>query len=79
MLDVFDTDNGDESEDLMIIGEKVGKSNKGKTSETNIHQVVVCIKLFVISCSRLILSFLTFKVILTFFTQNPFPERIWDE
>jgi hypothetical protein len=57
---VFDIDNGDDSEDLVILGEKGGKSNKGKANEV-IHQVVVCIKLFVIPSRRLILSFLTCK------------------
>jgi hypothetical protein len=57
---VFDIDNGDDSEDLVILGEKGGKSNKGKANEV-IHQVVVCIKLFVVPSRRLILSFLTCK------------------
>ncbi|WJX86104.1 ubiquitin-conjugating enzyme, variant 2 [Trifolium repens] len=36
---VFDIDNGDDSEDLVILGEKFGNSNKGKAIEV-IHQVV---------------------------------------
>ncbi|XP_057727562.1 probable ubiquitin-conjugating enzyme E2 25 isoform X2 [Arachis stenosperma] len=32
--DVIEIDNDDDCEDLMIIGEKVGKSNKGKTIES---------------------------------------------
>ena len=60
---MIDIDNDDDSADLMIIGEKIGKSNKGKTIEAvhdgyGDHQVVVCIRFF-ISCSRLILSFPT--------------------
>jgi hypothetical protein len=42
---VFDIDNGDDSEDLVIIGEKVSKSNKREVIET-IHQVVVCIRCY---------------------------------
>ncbi|MED6143539.1 ubiquitin-conjugating enzyme [Stylosanthes scabra] len=33
LQDVIEIDNDDDCEDLMIIGEKVGKSNKGKTIE----------------------------------------------
>jgi hypothetical protein len=38
---VIDDDDND-SDDLVIIGEKVGKSNKRKAVEVT-HQVVVCI------------------------------------
>jgi hypothetical protein len=57
---VFDIDNGDDSEDLVILGEKGGKSNKGKAIGV-IQQVEVCIKLFVIPSRRLILSFIICK------------------
>jgi hypothetical protein len=39
--------HGYDSKDLVIIGEEVSKSNKGKQIEAP-HQVVVCIMLFVI-------------------------------
>lgn len=37
--------NGDESEDLVILGEEVSKSNKRKTIAA-IHQVEVCISCY---------------------------------
>ncbi|KAK2352776.1 hypothetical protein QL285_090488 [Trifolium repens] len=37
--DVYDTDNGDDSKDLVILDEEVSKSNKGKAIEV-IHQIV---------------------------------------
>jgi len=60
--DVIDIDNDDDSEDVVIIGEKVNNSNKGKTIDAvhDDHQVVVCIKfVFVISCIRWTTSFPT--------------------
>jgi len=59
---VIDIDNDDDSEDVVIIGEKVNNSNKGKTIDAvhDDHQVVVCIKfVFVISCIRWTTSFPT--------------------
>lgn len=50
---MIDIDNDDDSEDVVIIGENVNNSNKGKTIDA-VHdalQVVVCIKfVFVIYC-----------------------------
>lgn len=59
---MIDIDNDDDSEDVVIIGEKVNNSNKGKTIDAvhDDHQVVVCIKfVFVISCIRWTTSFPT--------------------
>jgi hypothetical protein len=41
---VIDIDDDDDS-DLEIIGEKVGRSNKGKKTIDAVNQVVVCIRL----------------------------------
>lgn len=54
MHDVIDIDDDDDSEDLLIIGENVGKSNKGKAIEAihngyGDHQVVVCIRCYLLS------------------------------
>jgi hypothetical protein len=38
---VYDTNNGDDSKDLVILDEEVSKSNKGKAIEV-IHQILVC-------------------------------------
>jgi len=45
--------DGDDSEDLVILSEEVGKSNKRKTIAAT-HQIVVCIS-YLFSCSRLTL------------------------
>lgn len=44
--------DGDDSEDLVILGEEVNKRNKRKTIAAT-HQIVVCISCYLFSCSRL--------------------------
>lgn len=39
------SDYSDDSEDLVIIGEKSSKSDKGKAVEAN-HQIMVCISCY---------------------------------
>jgi len=41
----IDIDDDDDSDDLMIVGEDVTKSNRGKTNQT-IPEVVVCIRCY---------------------------------
>lgn len=72
---MIDIDNDDDSEDVMIIGEKVS-SNKGKTIDA-VHgdlQVVVCIR-FILFLASDGCIFNNLKTTLTFYLK-PFSEYV---